>query len=452
MNSIVRKVAAFARQERLFRRANNALIAVSGGPDSLAVLLVLRELSDDFGLNLTVAHFDHQLRPGSGAEMARVRELAASLGVPCLTGEGDVARAAREEGIGVEEMARRMRYQFLGFVAAEKRMDRVVTGHTADDQVETVLQRIVRGSGVRGIRGMLPLSPVPGSPSQQLARPLLVLTHDETLAVCRAAGIEPITDPSNADRRHTRNRIRHETLPGLRALNPSVNTAILGLAASARQAFVAFEEQAMLAQPASRDQGGSVFALKALAALPLEALLLVIEREAAFHKLECAANRTELRNASRVLASGSGRVAFGKVELVASCRQVRIGSLAPAGVPFEARVLNVPGVTLAGGWRIQVSTSELAADPGSFVTVIDPAVVRGVLRARPPAPGDRISYHGRTRKLFDVFADHHVPSWQRKCPLVIAGAEDVVAAVGVPGGIVPPPEGDDVLFARISPA
>ena len=127
-------------------------------------------------------------------------------------------------------------------MAEKEQADAVATGHTADDQVETVLMRIIRGSGVRGIRGMLPVTEVPGGGAQRLVRPLLELHRGDTLAICQESGIAPLHDPSNDDPRFTRNHVRHETLAALRAVNPDVGDALLGLAASAREVFEGVEK------------------------------------------------------------------------------------------------------------------------------------------------------------------------------------------------------------------
>src|SRR3712207_1178044 len=129
--AVLARVERFARAESLFRRSRLVMVAVSGGPDSVACLLVLRELGKRLGFELLVAHFDHQLRAESRTDLEWVRDLASRLDVPFLSGEGDVAGVARQQKASVEDTARRMRYQFLGFVAAEKRADAIATGHTA---------------------------------------------------------------------------------------------------------------------------------------------------------------------------------------------------------------------------------------------------------------------------------------------------------------------------------
>jgi len=451
LDDITTRVARFARKERLFRRVNRVLVAVSGGPDSVAALLLLRELQPEFEFELVVSHFDHQLRPESGADLAWVRDLCDRLGVLCLTGEGDVRRAATEQHAGIEETARRMRYQFLAFVAGEKRAECIVTGHTADDQAETVLQHIIRGSGIRGIRGMLPSGPVPGASAQTLVRPLLCLRREDTLQVCRENGIEPLADASNQDLSFSRNRIRAEILPALRQLNPSVSGALLGLAESAREAFAPIDREAQSTQPRERSVIGSVFDATSIRSLPAEALTLVLEREAGFHKTGFEVNRTRLRNAASVLARGTGLVRFGETLLELSRGLVRVGPQLMPPQPVALREVNVPGVTIAHPWRLQVTTTAQPPPDGAVDLTVDSGAIRGALAVRSPLPGDRVPYRAGTRRLSDIYADARVPSWRRG-GLVIVDSERVVAFVGEAPIPAQPLSDGPLVHIRISAA
>jgi tRNA(Ile)-lysidine synthase len=441
-------VLKFARQEKLFRRTQNVLVALSGGPDSVAALLVLMELRSEFGFQLTAAHFDHQLRPESADDLRWVRQLCGSLGVPCLTGEGDVALSSAEQRRGIEETARRMRYQFLAFVAGEKRAECIATGHTSNDQAETVLQHIIRGSGVRGIRGMLPSAPVPGAEAQTLVRPLLCLDREETLEVCRAADIDPLRDPSNDSLAFTRNRVRSQILPLLEGVNPSVRQALVGLAESARELFGPVEQQALSVQPAERSAFGSIVPLSMVARLPSEALTLLVEREASFHAIEFEVNRTRLRNAGVVLRRGSGLVLFGAVALEVSCGLVRIGPELPHDKEVEPLVLNVPGATTFAAGRVIVSTDPLAPNAGGVDIRIDPAQSRGVLRIRSLQPGDRVRRGRSDRKINDVFSSRKVPTWERRGLLGIVDSRHVLGLFGRANSIFPPVESTGPLYMR----
>lgn len=426
------RVRRFAARERLFRRLDALVVAVSGGPDSLAALLLLRELGEECGFELAAAHFDHQLRPDSAADRDFTANLCERLGIPCVTGEGDVRQAAAESRAGIEETARRLRYRFLAFAAERRSAGAVATGHTADDHAETVLHHILRGSGVRGARGLAPAAPLPDAPALRLLRPLLPLSRADTLAVCEAAGVEPRADETNASPAATRNRIRHDLLPRLREENPSVDAALIGLAESARELFRAVESAADLAQPRTRAPGACVFELDALRALGAEARLLVLEREAAFLKADARANRTRLRNLADVLERGAGRAAFGELAVEASAGLVRLSAGAeepPA--PLEERFVNLPGVTLAGDRALQAATAPFPDEAGAAPAAsVSPASVDGALRLRSPRPGDRMAYRGHVRKVSGILKTARVPVWERRGLVALAGRELVAAVLG----------------------
>lgn len=387
-------------------------------------------LRERFGFEVTVCHFDHKLRAGSEADLLFVRDLCGRLDVPCKTGEGDVRTVAAETQAGIEETARQLRYQFLAFMAENVQADRIATGHTRNDQAETVLMRIARGSGVRGIRGMLPAGEVPGASPHRLVRPLLILRREETAAICAEAGIVPLSDPSNDDRSFRRNLIRHETLPALRLVNPAIEDALLRLAASAREAFARTEKESFGAQPVARLPIGVIFRTEALAALETEALSLVIEREAGFFSLRPEVNRTRLTNLVAALSRGSGEVAFGDVVVELSCGSARIGLRLEEVEPFEGKVLNVPGATVVGPWRIEVATSPFPITPGAALAVVDSSRLKGALRVRMLQAGDRTHYRGMARKVSDVLINAKVPAWERRGLIAIADSGGVVAIVG----------------------
>lgn len=447
------RVRRFAERERLFRRLEKLVVAVSGGPDSVAALLLLHELGQEAGFEVVAAHFDHKLRPGSTADREFVADLCERLGVPCMTGEGDVPLAAAEMRLGIEETARRLRYQFLAFAAERQGAGAVATGHTAADHVETVLHHLVRGSGVRGMRGMLPSAPLPGMPSLKLIRPLLPLARADTVAVCEAAGIDYRRDETNDELGATRNRIRHVVLPQLREENPALDDAILGLAESARDLFRTVERSADSAQPRDRGPGYVVFELDTLRTLGSEARLLVLERESTFLKAEVDANRTRLRNLDGVLERGTGRVAFGALTVEVSTDLARLS----AGdgdedevEPFAEQFVNLPGITRAGERVLQAATDPFP-DPDPPAAAVPADRIEGALRLRPLAPGDRMQYRGYRRKVSGILKNARVPAWERGDLIALAGRDDVVAILGPNLALADGGEGDDCYYFRLAP-
>jgi tRNA(Ile)-lysidine synthase len=208
------------------------VVAVSGGADSVALLRALAAFRTG---PLTVAHVNHRLRGAeSDADETFVRELAAGLGFECRAKSADVAAL----GGNLESTARRVRYEFFAEVAAEVGATWVATGHTVDDQAETVLHRIVRGTGIQGLRGIAHVqqSPPTAVGGLWIFRPLLAVTRADILEYLAELGQPFREDSSNADPRFTRNRIRHELLPLLRTFNPEIGAALARLARQAAEA------------------------------------------------------------------------------------------------------------------------------------------------------------------------------------------------------------------------
>lgn len=433
----------------MFRRVSRVLVAVSGGPDSVVCLEMLLRLRAQLGFEVAVAHFDHQLRADSAEDLQWVRSLARDRGLECVTGEGPVAEVATKQGRGIEETARMMRYQFLAFAAEKENADCIATGHTADDQAETILMHIVRGSGVRGLRGILPVSGVPGAPERRLVRPLLTTSRADIELICQELGIVPRRDLTNIETMATRNRVRMETLPALRELNPGVADALRGLGRSAREAFEFIQKRSFEVQPKERGPVGAIFLTRDLAELPGEALTLVIERESSFYHLEPEVNRTVVENARQMLASGQGAVRFGTVEVESSVGLTRIGPRLAEVEPLPPTVLNVPGPSRVGPWRVDVLTGEPPPNPDAPSCGIS-GDYRGALRARQLAPGDRIQLKGHHRKVQDLLVNEKVPSWERKGMVAITDSSGVLGLFGATRTFAADFEGEPGLWVRLS--
>jgi tRNA(Ile)-lysidine synthase len=217
------------------------LAAVSGGPDSVALLRALVAVKTGGRGRLCAAHLNHQLRPDAEADERFVVDLCGRLGVTCEVGRAAVERLAAQSGDGIEAAARTARYRFLEQTAGRLGARFVVTAHTADDQAETILHRILRGTGVRGISGMARARAL-GHAS--LLRPLLGIRRAEVLAYLDAIGQPYCSDQSNRNPRFTRNRIRRRLLPRLqREFNPDIIEALLRLGNLAGEAQAAVDRQ-----------------------------------------------------------------------------------------------------------------------------------------------------------------------------------------------------------------
>jgi tRNA(Ile)-lysidine synthase len=228
-----RAFEAAVRASGMVAPGDRVLAACSGGADSVVLVSLLLKLRDTMPLEITVAHFNHGLREAAVADEAFVRELARAWVLPFFRGSKDVRAEARRRGLNLEETARLLRYEFLRNAAGAWGATKIATGHTLNDQAETFLMRIFRGTGLSGLAG---IGPVSGEGSCPVVRPLLGIAREEIEAYARAEGLTFREDESNADRRYLRNRIRLDLLPELaRDYEPRIIEHLARLASLLRE-------------------------------------------------------------------------------------------------------------------------------------------------------------------------------------------------------------------------
>jgi tRNA(Ile)-lysidine synthase len=206
-----------------------AVVGVSGGADSVALLLALDELikANKLKIRIVVAHLDHRLRQESGDDARWVKELATRLGHEASIKRVPVKSLARRSGDNLEQAARLARYKWFAEVAQKRAANPVLTAHTMDDQAETVLLNLLRGSGTDGMSGMEPVRLLNAAGKRMLARPLLTWAHRrETEGFCRARGIDFRLDEMNEDEAFARVRVRRHLLPMMRSFNPRITEAL----------------------------------------------------------------------------------------------------------------------------------------------------------------------------------------------------------------------------------
>src|SRR2546421_2013715 len=230
MSRFARRLLTEWRRRGWPARGERVVVAVSGGADSTALLLALEELlrAGRLAVEVTAAHLDHGLRGERSTGDARwVEEQARSLGFEVVTGRAEVGARARAERDNLEQSARRARYEFLAAVARERGASAVLVAHTADDQAETVLLRLLRGSGAGGAGGMRVERVLEGGGGVSLRRPLLAWARRaDTVEYCRERGVEFRADEMNEDERFARVRVRRQLLPLLSSFKPRAAEAL----------------------------------------------------------------------------------------------------------------------------------------------------------------------------------------------------------------------------------
>lgn len=423
-------------RHRMLEGGGRVVVSVSGGPDSTALLLFLHSIAGRLGLDLHVFHLDHMIRGEQSARDAVfVRELAGSLGLPCRSYEVDVRREA-EAGRSPQDAARRVRLGLAEEYATELGASRVATGHSADDQVETFLMRIVQGAGLSGLGG---IPAVRG----RFVRPLIEVWRDEIEEYLERKGAAARLDPSNLDESYLRNRVRARVLPFLAAeFGAGIKEVLLREVESlahdrsfiSERALSAFEELAEV-------EGGEVrLSIDGLLALP-EALRRAIAREAWARAMP---GEPPIRHAhvldllEKVAAGRTGAAIHLPGPLVAEREYGELVLRRPAGggePPGEAPLY--PGEEVALPWAgvviravpVPLDRVRMSADPSvEFARPDTPTP----LSVRPPAPGDRFVPLGApgSRKLKDFFIDAKLPRPLRaRCPVVLSG-DDIVWVAG----------------------
>ncbi|MCH7811791.1 MAG: tRNA lysidine(34) synthetase TilS [Chloroflexi bacterium] len=447
--AILARVRRFIKERKLWDAGERVLVAVSGGPDSTCLILTLAALRRSLKFELHAAYFDHRLRGTRAAarEERAVRAIAEALHVPLTCGGGDVRAFAKSEHRSLEEAARELRYRFLAKTARAHGCAAVAVGHTQDDQAETVLLHIVRGSGLRGLAGMAPSARWPlahRAAAPRLVRPLLPLSREETESCCREAGVRPLRDPANRSPAHLRNRIRRELRPLLRRYNPRIDEALsrLGEAAAADiELLERLAAEALVVQEAQR--AGTVRLRRRLLAGQPEALQRHAVRLAVARLVGDTRGLSE-RHVRAVLRANTGPTGA-ELQLPRSIH-AKVGRLwltlstsrqsDPPALPDGDVCLPVPGSARIGPWRITAARPrrrprELRTSDATIVFLDADACGKPLLLRR-RRPGDRFQPLGlaRPKKLQDFFVDAHVPRAERDATPLALGKQGIAWIVG----------------------
>jgi len=460
------RVKNFIQQHNLISPGETVVVAVSGGADSVCLLHMLAGCQTEFDIRLHVAHLNHQLRDAeSEADAKYVVDLAARLDVPITVGKRDVAAYKAERSCSIEEAARELRYDFLTKVAGDVRANRVAIGHTRDDQVETVLMHILRGTGTSGLRGLEPCSPAPSKSRQPSAnshqvwaiRPLLDVAREETMNYCQERQLAPCIDSSNLSLSFFRNRLRLELLPLLREYNPNVDQALLRLAKIANDEASFVEQQTLqLWNEVSKEKNGAIYLdRKKTTVLPLAlqrqlirlALAKILGNIRDIEASHIEAIRGLLsKPVGRKISLPYNIICYGGYNEVAIV--VRQGPGCSEGQAEQSRSseqpllrgrfrLHIPGETILPGWRvisrISPATAGAVKQPqGSLAAEFDLQQAGEELFVRQRQAGDSFQPLGMNelKKLQRFMVDAKIPlSWRDRISL-ICSPQQILWVVG----------------------
>ena len=427
---------------RMANPGDTVVVAVSGGPDSLALGHLLAALRRELAIELHIAHLNHQLRgKAADADAAFVAKWAAAADLPATVESRDVGAYAREHRLCLEDAARRVRYRWLEAVADRVGARRIAVGHNADDRAETILLNLLRGSGTDGLAGMPPKR-------GRIIRPLFDVSRSEVEAYCREHGLRPRKDATNESPVHLRNRVRRELLPLLEASYQSnIRGALLRLGALAahdaaclRELATTAFEQALIEKRRDR----VTLMAERLASLPRALRGRVLRH--AVRRLRGSVEGLELTHVEAVddiLRGSSGRQVDLPGGLIARKDGVRF-SMCAAGERAAPdwtgeRELAVPGVTEVAELGLRIEAVALGArtrvDPWAddpWLATLDGDRLGEPLVVRTWRRGDAFRPLGMrgTMKLHDFFVNQKVPREERRRVPLVVGGDEIVWVVG----------------------
>ena len=387
-------------------RGETVVCAVSGGADSMALLWGLYLLKDKLELDLSAAHFNHKLRgEESDRDEAFVRDFCAGYGIPFVSGSGQVKAGPK----GLEAAAREARYAFL-----KTQPGRIATAHTADDNAETILMHLVRGTGLKGLGG---ITPVNGN----LIRPMLRITRAEVLAFLAEYSIPFVEDSSNSGDDFLRNRLRHAVMPLLKQENPSLSLNLSAMAERLRQ-----DEQALSAQ-AEKQHTNDVNLLRTMEPAVRSRVLANILLQAGVKEPEgshiAAMEKLVFSQNPSAKASFPGGVTVGR-----NYNALRVMGEKP---PFAEQQITCPGEYHLPGVKLIVSQNE--SEERTTVSFAFTPKGKMILRSR--KAGDTIRLSGGAKTLKKLFIDEKIPAAERDAVPVLADDAGVLAVIGIGGNL-----------------
>lgn len=398
---MLNKLRAFLKEQALLSLGDRVIAAVSGGADSVAMLFALYLLRDELGITLEAAHFNHHLRGAeSDRDEAFVTDFCGRYDIPLHLGSGRIVPGKK----GLEAAARDARYAFLRSLPGM-----VATAHTADDNAETVLMRLIRGTGLKGLGAIAPVS-------GNVIRPMLTVTRDDVEAFLEEYALPHVEDSSNETDDFLRNRIRHSILPLMRAENPRIGENLSAMALLLR------EDESCL-QSMLPEQTPDVSQLKAMEpALRRRALERFLKAQGVREP-----EQIHILQAEQLLYHWSPSASMQFPGGVTIGRQYDRLVRLECAPELPETLLSVPGETCIGGKRfVSEYTTDLEEQPDSVL--VCPV---GALTVRSRRSGDTMRLPGGTRSLKKMYIDRKIPASQRAAVPVLADDRGVLAVFGI---------------------
>ena len=438
----LKRVETYIKKHRLLKNSDTVIVAVSGGPDSLCLLHMLHMLRDKYNLRLVVAHLNHGLRSEAVEEAQAVEELAREFSACFEKKEVDIKAYKKKNNLSEEEAGRKARYDFFHEMAKKYKAAVIALGHHYDDQAETVLFNIIRGTGPDGLAGILPARSIG---MVKLIRPLLFLRRSEIEDYCRFYNLKPSIDRSNLETGYTRNKLRLELIPYLEEqFNPRIREALFGLSELARYdrhllRFLALKKYKQLA---THSAGKISLDLDGVLRLPQSIRGRVLKLALAAYIPGKKLSRLHIEQLSKLLEQGkvNARLTLPhnvKAFLADKSLIVKCDSNFKAE-KFNAVSLNVPGKAyLPGGMVIAAMIEDVdnltwPPLPCQAYLDFDQLQVTSLI-VQPRWPGARFHPQGApgSKKLKDFLIDKKIPEWKRDSLPMVTAENEILWVAGV---------------------
>lgn len=411
----------------LLKRGDSVLVAFSGGPDSVALLYLLYKIKDKLRLKLAAAHLDHAIRKASPKDREFCREMCRKLKVKFYSRRIDVVKIAKKDRANVEEIGRKVRYDYFNSLCAKYGYKKIATGHTMDDNAETILFNLVRGSGLKGLSGI-------AAKRGKIIRPLIVIRKPEIVNWLKENKIKYRTDLTNRSIKYSRNRIRNRILPELEKINPEIVKSLSRLAGNVSDDIELIEKAGVIVYEkclVDSGKGKIVLDLRKLSGYDKSLVKRVVLE--AFYRLSQARRSPTyglLSRATEIINGKSGKKSpLGKgIWIEKSQNRLSVFRAEPTRLGEVRGLLKVPGITRILGHDFEMrakilkkmKAGTLKTKP-SVALLDNSKVIEPEVRFR--ERGDRIKPFGMkgTRLLSDLFIDRKIPSFERdNIPLVIS--------------------------------
>ncbi len=439
MHPLILAVRKTLQKYDMVQPGDRVVVAVSGGADSVALLHALWAIRLDSHFSVVVAHLDHGLRPEGEKEALWVGKVARKLGIPFHRGKVDVRSFQKEKALTLQEAARELRYSFLGGVAGKCGANKIALGHTADDQAESLIIRLLRGSGTRGLSGIPPMR------DGIYIRPLIETWRKEIEDYLKDQRIAYLTDPSNQCLQYLRNRIRHELLPLLQQYNPRIRQILVQMADLFRAEEDFWKKHLEEKFPAvvrSRKKDALSLDIPCLVSQPLPVRLRCLRR--AVETVQGHLRRVSLSHIwaiqgllgatepNKILRLPQGLIvtrAYNVLNLT-RCQE--------EDAPFEYSVpgpgyVEIPEIGRSMRFEVQSRKRKVLFEDSPNVALLDFDALDFPLTIRTFRPGDRFQPLGMEgeKKVKDLFMDRKIPTLYRKRVPILFQGERILWVTGI---------------------